>query len=388
MDKEKYIHTGHLIDGSGNTIQKNIILTIKNDRIIAIDPFQKTLEKSITHNFFNNTLLPLLADAHVHLAMSGTRDVKYRQAQLSMNFDQAKSQMVHHLDQYSKAGILIVRDGGDHFGHVFKYKNLFKHSVSILSSKHAWYRTGRYGQFAGKSIHLSDNCLDSISSQHQGDHIKLIQSGINSVRQFGKETKPQFSQKEMSSICKWANQQNIPVMVHANGVQPVKIAIDAGCTSIEHGYFMGEENLKKMADKQIYWVPTLIPMYELAKNLKKTEEKNNAWHTFENQCEQVRKANDFGVPIVFGSDAGSFGVNHVQGLFDEMQLMIKYCGFSLSQVVQSCTSLSMSLFNRSHSGLIKKGALAQFAVFSSEPDTIVKKILADKSIRTFNLNNT
>jgi imidazolonepropionase-like amidohydrolase len=388
MEKEKYnyFHTGHLIDGSGNAEQKNIILTIKNNLIIAIEPFNTTHGKKITHDFSNCTIFPTLADAHVHLAMSGTLDMKYRQAQLSMNFDQAQLQIKQHLDHYSTSGISIVRDGGDHFGHVFKFNSLFKQPVTILSPKIGWYRAGRYGQFAGESIDLTDNCLEIISKQHQGSHIKIIQSGINSVRQFGKETKPQFSKKEMTAICKWAYQRNIPIMVHANGALPVKISIDSGCTSIEHGYFMGDDNLKKMADKQIFWVPTLIPMYELAKNLNKNEEKDIALRTFDIQCEQVRKAKDYGVPIVLGSDAGSFGVNHVQGLFDEMKLM-RVCGFSLSQIIQSCTSLSRLLFNSSNTGLLKKGELAQFVVFESEPDAIIEKIQSDKCLRTFFLNN-
>ncbi len=37
---------------------------------------------------------------------------------------------------------------------------------------------------------------------------------------------------------------------------PVKFAVDAGCDSIEHGFFMGEENLKRMAGRGTFWVPT------------------------------------------------------------------------------------------------------------------------------------
>jgi imidazolonepropionase-like amidohydrolase len=358
------LHAGYLIDGTGNPIQKNVVLFVKNNRIIGIEPFHETLKNKITHNLSNHTIFPFLADAHVHLAMSGTLDLQTRREQLSMSFNQAKNQISNHLDQYAKAGIIVVRDGGDHFGHTFQYKKRFNHVVDILSPKMAWYRSNRYGQFAGKSIEQNTNCCEIISAQHEGSHIKIIQSGINSVRQFGKETKPQFFQDELTSICKWADQQNIPVMVHANGIQPVAIAINAGCTSIEHGYFMGDHNLKKMAEKQIYWVPTLIPMYVLAQNLNTSEERDIALRTFDSQYEQLVKAKEWGVPIVIGSDAGSFGVNHVQGLFDEMNMM-RSCGLSLSQIIRSCTALSMSLFYRSNCGILQKGDLAKLVAMAS-----------------------
>ena len=373
-----YIHVGHLIDGTGNAIQKNIVLKIKDRMIHDIYPFTESLEKKITIHLSHHTIFPPLADAHVHLVMSGTLNIDDRRDQLSMNVDQAKKQIEYHLDQYLKAGITIVRDGGDHFGHTYQFKKRFDHPIDILSPKKAWYRAGRYGRFAGKSIDSNENARKIISSQHQGNHIKIIQSGINSICQFGKETSPQFSQEEMTLICKWANLKNIPIMVHANGSLPVKIAIDAGCTSIEHGYFMGESNLKKMADKQIFWVPTLIPMHELAKNLNETEKKDIALRTFDAQCEQVHKAIDFGVPIVLGSDAGSFGVNHGSGLFDEMKLMIS-CGFSLSQIIKSCTAQSMSLFRSSYRGLLKKEELVRFVAVPSHPDKIFRNVLTISS---------
>jgi DNA ligase (NAD+) len=38
-------------------------------------------------------------------------------------------------------------------------------------------------------------------------------------------------------------------MVHANGDVPVREAVEAGVDSIEHGYFMGRDNLERMAEK-------------------------------------------------------------------------------------------------------------------------------------------
>ena len=110
------------------------------------------------------------------------------------------------------------------------------------------------------------------------------------------------------------------IMVHANGRLPVEFAVEAGCDSIEHGFFMGGENLKKMADRQIFWVPTAVTMQALAAN---TPQSGAALKILENQLEQMRRARELGVPIVAGTDAGSFGVRHGMALAEELALMLE-----------------------------------------------------------------
>ncbi|KPA16443.1 amidohydrolase family protein [Candidatus Magnetomorum sp. HK-1] len=361
----QYIHAGHFIDGAGTIIQKDVVLKVQNHKLVSIDPINPDLYKKITHDFSKKILCPPLVDAHVHLAMSGTKDTLYRQAQLKMDFNQAKLLISDHLNDCYTSGIFEVRDGGDHFGHTNYYKHNIEHEVHIHSACNAWFRKGRYGKFVGKEILPDENCLIKIKNNSKTDHIKIILSGINSIKIFGKETKPQFSQEEMQIICQWALKNQKPVMVHANGEKPVQIAINAGCTSVEHGYFMGKENLKKMADKQIYWTPTLIPMFKLSKYLNNQEEKDIAKRTFDHQCEQLTQAKKFGVPIIVGSDAGSFGVNHEKGFFEEIRLIME-CGYSLAKVIQSCTSQSMKLLKSQFSGILQKGEPARFIVLEKE----------------------
>jgi imidazolonepropionase-like amidohydrolase len=81
------------------------------------------------------------------------------------------------------------------------------------------------------------------------DHIKIVNSGLNSLSCFAKETKPQFDSAELKAAVRADRQCGLKTMVHANGKMPVKIAVDAGCDSIEHGFFMGVENLHRIADR-------------------------------------------------------------------------------------------------------------------------------------------
>ena len=113
----------------------------------------------------------------------------------------------------------------------------------------------------GKSPGASEKLGQCICKQVRCiDHIKIVNSGLNSLVRFGNETPPQFDVMELKEAVKIGKRFGRKTMVHANGKKPVEVALKAGCHSIEHGFFMGQENLKRMAEKQIFWVPTAVTM--------------------------------------------------------------------------------------------------------------------------------
>jgi len=105
------------------------------------------------------------------------------------------------------------------------------------------------------------------AGQKQADHVKIVNSGLNSLLNFGKETSPQFPLGDLKKAVLCAHKKGHKVMIHANGRNPVRDAIDSGCDSIEHGFFMGTENLRRLADEQITWVPTAFTMEAYARTL-------------------------------------------------------------------------------------------------------------------------
>ena len=114
----------------------------------------------------------------------------------------------------------------------------------------AWHYPNRYGRLIGRTPPENGTLADAIIKEtDRVDQVKIVNSGLNSLICFGKQTKPQFTLNELSNAVNAANRRCLPVMVHANGRAPVEIAINAGVRSIEHGFFMGKENLKKMADR-------------------------------------------------------------------------------------------------------------------------------------------
>ena len=147
------------------------------------------------------TLLPALADAHVHLFMSGTADQKRRKQQLNEGFKQARGTISRHLGQLVSHGILAVRDGGDRNGYTQRYKKYFVEekyaSICLRVAGKAWHKPGRYGSFVGRSLGRGRLAEGIFRESDDIDHVKIIQSGLNSLRYFGKESPPQFQLKAL-----------------------------------------------------------------------------------------------------------------------------------------------------------------------------------------------
>ena len=252
MSKLQIINAGWLIDGSAKPIRTKVRIRIINGSIESIREIQPIHPGPTPDNsdaepldLNNATILPALVDSHVHLTMSGTMDQAERLRQLdTMGFDRAEGVIQKHLDQHLAAGVLAVRDGGDKGAHVlrFKRKHLRSHAtpIQIKGAGRAWHQPGRYGQLIGRALDGTTSLGQAIEQEKgPGDHVKIVNSGLNSLTEFGKQTWPQFDGDELKAGVLAADQLRLKIMVHANGRIPVRSAVAAGCHSIEHGFFRG-----------------------------------------------------------------------------------------------------------------------------------------------------
>jgi imidazolonepropionase-like amidohydrolase len=202
--------------------------------------------------------------------------------------------------------------------------------------------------------------------------VKIVNSGLNSLVDFGKETSPQFSPGDLKRAVSCAHEKGLKVMIHANGRNPVRDAIASGCDSVEHGFFMGEENLKRLAEKQITWVPTVFTMEAYAGNLPKgRRESDGARKNLDHQLDQIRRAKDFGVRLAVGTDAGSLGVHHGEAVREEIRLLLA-AGLDLGEAVRCATSAGAALLGlEDRAGCLKPGSPATFLAVRTEPERLL-----------------
>ena len=201
---------------------------------------------------------------------------------------------------------------------------------------------------------------------------------------------PQFSLEEMTAAVATARKMGLTTMVHANGRVPVEIAVKAGCDSIEHGFFMGRDNLSMMADRQTVWVPTAGTMRAYIDFMAQRGNGNRggagragesgllspvegARRNLEHQMKQIAVAVGLGVPIAVGTDAGSPGVHHGKYLWEEMGLLME-AGLSVQAAVKSATYVNARLLGLKHGGLLAKGSPATFVAAHGSPAEIPRSL--------------
>lgn len=381
MSMTKYILAGWLIDGSGGPIQEKILMEIIDGRLAAIGPYRPGdgLEPASIVDYSHCTILPPLVDSHVHLFMSGTTDNEVRERQLVADYHELQRAVEQHLHYLFIHGVLAARDGGDRGGVALRYKLEKRvHAEIILRlAGRAWRKEGRYGSLIGRPPGETETLAQAyLRREESGDHVKLVNSGLNSLKVYGKETLPQFTGEEILGLVEAAARHGQKVMVHANGRDPVRLAVESGCHSIEHGYFMGRENLQLMADKGTFWVPTVFTMKAYAANVnfasadadRKVINKN-----LDHQLEQLGVARELGVNVALGTDAGSLGVLHGESVVEEMKLFRK-AGFTLAETVQCATSRGAELLGLDEFGLLTQGHKATFLITRGSPAQLPRKL--------------
>ncbi len=380
MRKPHYIKADNLIDGSGTPIQKNVLLTIQDGIISSIEPYNSGNAPAEITNLYGCTILPPFVDCHVHLCMSGSTDEHLRKQQLTLGCEELYPRIAEHLHYHFSHGVLAIRDGGDRRGCTLHYKGAMSNTpqdpVIIKSAGPAWHEQGRYGGFIGRAPGSDETLATAIARENsQADHIKVINSGLNSLTEFGRETPPQFELDEIKELVRLAKQQGKKVMVHANGRLPVRMAIEAGCHSIEHGFFMGRENLKRMAEAQITWVPTAVTMHPF-ETLPDGESKPRSTiiqQIMRHQLEQMALAREYEVPVALGTDAGAMGILHGESFATEFKLMLK-AGYSLPEAVRCASLNGAELLGLKEIGRIARGRPATFIVARATPAMLPRKV--------------
>jgi imidazolonepropionase-like amidohydrolase len=373
MEAIRGIVAGWLADGSGRALARRQLLEFREGRIHRIRAAgEDDLRRPGMVDWSGGLVIPGLIDSHVHLFMSGTPDPVRREKQLASPFEALQGVMARHIDQHLRAGIVAVRDGGDYGGHALRYRDLVRDQaarpVTILAAGRAWRMPERYGRLIGRPVAAGQGLARAIRCcQDPIDHVKLVNSGLNSLKYFGRETRPQFAPGELIRGVSAAARHNWPVMVHANGERPVGDAIAAGCRSIEHGFFMGAANLERMARQAITWVPTAVTMQGCAAHSDPGSiEHDISRRNLEHQLEQLRRAHALGVDVATGTDAGTIGVHHGRALKDEITLLMMG-GFSLVEAIRCATLNGARLLGLPDRGELAVGRQATLVALAGGP---------------------
>ncbi len=299
-------------------------------------------------------LLPGLVDGHVHLFLDGAeQDFAARSAHLKAGFAAMMDTAQANAARLVKSGVTLVRDAGDRFGINTGLRDaLAQDGGQILTVRSAGIglkRAKRYGGFIAKDWDGSGSADDIVAKiAARSDDLKIILTGIIDFEQGEVRGAPQFDTEELRALITAAHKAGLKTLVHCSGQAGLKVAVAAGVDSIEHGFFISREILLEMADRQICWVPTFSPVQfqwqqpQLAGWNEKTVA--NLRRILDHHQTHLALGARLGVPIIAGTDAGSYGVCHGPSLSNELALMSS-SGLRLQDVLAAATSRPRALWS-------------------------------------------
>jgi imidazolonepropionase-like amidohydrolase len=258
----------------------------------------------------------MLGECHAHMIMDGEN---YKEA-IAMHRNGVVDSVIHkRFNQYLKAGISFIRDGGDALGVSKRAKELAgDYEITYVTPIFAIHQKGHYGSIVGRAFADLKEYRELVKEVKQsgGDFIKIMVSGLIDFTQYGKLTEPGMEAELMKELVHIAHEEGFAVMAHCNGARTMEAAAEAGVDSIEHGAYGDEEALHAMVEHGVIWTPTVSPIGNL-RGSGRFEDAVTGRIT-EEHLQMIQKFAKFGGKIALGSDAGAWRVQHVDGVWSEL----------------------------------------------------------------------
>jgi imidazolonepropionase-like amidohydrolase len=398
VDRRVWLRVGTLLDGVGTVPLHAAHLVYNAEEILfvgenappaeVLNPGQRAPDADLP----DYTLLPGLIEAHAHLFLEGGElDPDKRSAYLKQTPDELLELAKARLERLVRLGIVGVRDAGDKDGVGLALSKLYATAYRPLmpyldSPGAAIHHKGRYGSFMAGPLedHPSPRACVESRVNAGADRIKLIPTGIINFKQGAVTTEPQMTTEELRELVSAAKSFGKQTFAHASGDAGIERALEARVDSIEHGFFVREDQLAKMRDRHIAWVPTFAPVQEQVDHADvmgwDAATVSNLRRILDQHAASLVKAHAMGVEIIAGSDAGSYGVAHGFGFLYELELMER-AGLLPLAVLNSATGASSCRLDfKENFGQLTAGYLSRFVLTQHSPLKTVSNLRKPKTV--------
>ncbi|MDN2452219.1 amidohydrolase family protein [Lactobacillus sp. UCMA15818] len=379
--KTKTFFNFNLFDGLHNSVKKFSWFKIDEQTGKIIAQGTTTPEKADQMiDLQQKYVMPGLINVHTHI--SGDSD------SFDGNFNRSEAEIAvdayQNLQTLLKSGVTYIRECGCAYDIDIKLKKSQKAGrlnkiPNMITSGRAISMTGGHGD--GPHVSYLADSPDEVRKatrtafRNGADCIKVMATGgVMSPGDFMND--PQLSIEEMQAAVIEAHHKRKTVAAHAEGNPGIKYAILAGVDSIEHGFYVNDEDIDLMLGRGTYLTPTLLAetlIPEHGKNVLPDWELKKAADALEDTYKNLSVAYKRGIKFTCGTDAGSPFNSYDKTPF-EFELLTRL-GMTPFEAYQCSTINSAKLCQiEDEYGTLEKGKIADFIVLDSNPLTNIKAV--------------
>lgn len=381
------VRAARLIDGTGGLIERGAML-VEGARIVDTGPaaqFGTPDEAEVIET--DGTLMPGMADVHVHLRSPGkpTEGPGEALELARVSYAETALRASRYAMDTLRAGFTMVRDCAAPGGVIIDLRNAidrgYVQGPRIRACGQGLTVTGGHMDRPLFSDHVTiegyaapclgpDGFREGVRLQLRrgADFIKLNTwvSWHHSETRFWRR---EMTDAEIAAACDEAHAQGVHVAAHVYGPEGVASSVGNGVDTVEHGHWIDAPTVELMAERGATFVPTLTVNDVHARAAlanPSVPEPQKRWHrrSSEDKWETLARVREAGIRVCTGTDAG-FQIEHGLWNAHELELLVRG-GFTEMEAITAATSHGADLLGFD-AGRLAPGRLADFVLLEGNP---------------------
>lgn len=380
---------GKILDGTKDMeVQEGLCILTDGKHIVDIVSSDSDLTGYEKIDLQGKYILPGLINMHVHLAGNGKPQKKQRDneklVRTIMSSALTKAVAYKMVCGFAKdellSGVTTIRTVGGLGNFDTKLRDEIaagkKTGPRILAANQGISVPG--GHMAGSVAVAAGSVSEALqhveeSKKENVDLIKLmITGGVLDAKEKGVPGELKMEPEMVRAVCEKAHAEGYIVSAHVESPEGVRVALENGVDSIEHGAKLDEEMITLFKEKHAFLCTTLSPalpyaLFDRAITNASEVEQYNGNVVFEGiiDCAKAALAND--IPVVLGNDVGCPWITQYD-FWRELYYFHKYVGVSNAFALYTATKHSAEMAGIDDiTGSIEKGKFADMIVTSQNP---------------------
>ena len=230
------------------------------------------------------------------------------------------------------------------------------------------------GSVAVAAANVSQALAQLEKSEKQGvDLVKLmITGGVLDAKEKGVPGELKMAPNMVRAVCERAHAAGYTVAAHAESTEGVRVALENGVDSIEHGAKLDDGLIQLFKERGAYLCTTISPalpyaLFDRSITNASEVEQYNGNVVFEGVIECAKAALEHDIPVVLGNDVGCPWITQYD-FWRELYYFHKYVGVSNRFALYTATGRSAEICGLGDvTGTITPGKCADMIVTAENP---------------------